>query len=466
MAFFLISDRISTVVKSLILLTLKERLRSGCPGVRQMSDKKRRKVFVSLEDPKALEELKEILKGEVRVLKHAQPAGSQEDAEEGKILHLENAGAAELEVTEEQYKRIIEHVQDRHSGISGIEDDFRIKPHTETEAPAVIPTELDWSAWDQVGPWVYPPWNSPGYFKEYDNHAAWAVTVTGARWSQSSGKGIRVGVIDTGCDVLHPDLEGKIVAARNLITDMDPENVEDDWPHGTQCASIIGARRESQVWRGRRYSIAPECELVIAKVLDRRSDRQASILTAIDFCMAEKCSVISISLGGGCYSFGEHPGGHTNISSPYDSPRWFQQGVFIAASAGNESDRQAGMIGGICSPARGRSVCAVAAVDRHLDVANFSSRAHIQNPIDLAAPGTHVWAARPMNGPSVSPWGYGGFTGTSAACPIVAGLAALWAESDGARGAFLWQRLAQHARKLENVAEWDVGAGLVQAPWR
>ena len=102
----------------------------------------------------------------------------------------------------------------------------------------------------------------------------------------------------------------------------------------------------------------------------------------------------------------------------------------------------------------------VAAVDSSLRVANFSARdtaLSAGTAVDIAGPGVAVYSTWLM------PTRYNTISGTSMATPHVAGIAALWAEATGARGAALWQRLIVNARSL-GAPVVDVGRGLVQAP--
>ncbi|MBO0870696.1 MAG: S8 family serine peptidase, partial [Micromonosporaceae bacterium] len=77
------------------------------------------------------------------------------------------------------------------------------------------------------------------------------------------GTGVKVAILDTGIDDTHPDLAGKVVAAKNFTT--DPDTV-DHFGHGTHVASIVAGTGAAS--NGLYKGVAPGATLVNAKVLD------------------------------------------------------------------------------------------------------------------------------------------------------------------------------------------------------
>jgi subtilisin family serine protease len=280
---------------------------------------------------------------------------------------------------------------------------------------------------------------------------AWGIDAVGAAASPYTGKGMRLCVLDTGIDAGHPDFAGREIVSRSFV---QGEGVDDGNGHGTHCAGTAAGR--ARPGKAPRYGVAPDAALVVGKVLGNTgSGRERDIIAAMLWAIEERCVVISMSLGR-AVAEGEPP------SPDYErlGQLALQRGSLIVAAAGNESSRKYGLIAPVGAPANSPSILAVAAVDPNLAVADFSSGS--VNPqgggVNVAAPGVGILSSYPR------PETYKTLRGTSMACPHVAGLAALWAESDaGLRGRPLWQRLEGSARRLR-LAKRDVGAGLAQAP--
>lgn len=214
-------------------------------------------------------------------------------------------------------------------------------------------------------------------------------------WAATQGEGVTVGIIDTGCQLDHPDLAGAIKDARDFSRSWS--GPEDKQGHGSHCAGVIGARKDGKGIIG----IAPRCSLLIAKGLgDDGSGGSRSIADAIDWCIVKGADVISMSLGS--------PVPDQAILAAIQ--RAAKAGIFVIAAAGND-----GKANSVNYPARFRETIAVAAVDRDGRVAKFSS----QGPqVDIAAPGEDILSCF-LNS------GYAKMSGTSMATPFVAGVVAL-----------------------------------------
>lgn len=278
----------------------------------------------------------------------------------------------------------------------------------------------------------------------------YGLQITNAGISRFTGKGIRVAVLDTGLDLGHPDFAGRKITAQSFVPN---EAVDDGHGHGTHC---IGTSCGSlKVKRMPRYGIAYDAEIFAGKVLSNRgSGADGGILAGIDWAITNGCAVISMSLSAPVSA-------GMSFSQIYENVgiRAMNSGSLIVVAAGNDS-RRSGFIAPVGHPANCPSILAVAAIDSKLRIASFSNGGI--NPdgggIDIAGPGVDIRSSVPRNKL------YKEMSGTSMATPHVAGIAALYAESDpNLRGQALWMALISRARRLD-LPSRDVGMGLVQAP--
>lgn len=252
-----------------------------------------------------------------------------------------------------------------------------------------------------------------------------------SRWS---GAGIKVAVLDSGMDLGHPDFAGRPFDSRSFVG----QPVQDINGHGTHCiGTACGPRVASGSTPG--YGVAFDAEVLVGKVLTNSgSSTGASVLAGLNWAVANRCEVISMSLG----SQSPVQAAFTNAGAAA-----LHNGCLVVAAAGNE-----GLNTG--SPANSPTMLSVASLDPSLRPSSFSN----YGKVDIAAPGRDVFSSWPR------PINYRTISGTSMATPHVAGCAALWAQSDASlRGMNLWRRLVDSAQSL-SFPEARVGAGLVQAP--
>ncbi len=253
----------------------------------------------------------------------------------------------------------------------------------------------------------------------------WGLDVLRARQYKAAGKGVRIGVLDSGWYRDHPGLENKVVAERNFV---DPGSPADDFTgHGTAVAGIMcgGGHGES------RFSVAPDAELVVAKVLTSNAIRRLEdVEAAIEWAIDQGCRILNCSFGRAATA-GPPEWNYREIARKALHDR----GVLIVAAAGNTTMLE--------EPACAEAVMAVGALDRQLRLMRGSPR----HGIDLAAPGHLCKTCKvPSEG---APELYFGFSHTSAAAPHIAGLAALLLQEDPSmNGVALWAKVWQTAHRL------------------
>jgi subtilisin family serine protease len=276
----------------------------------------------------------------------------------------------------------------------------------------------------------------------------WGLQATRVHTSRFSGQGTRVCVLDTGLDLQHPDFRGRRIAARSFVPN---QAVQDQHGHGTHCT---GTACGPKVPPGgsRRYGAAFGSDIFIGKVLSNQGSGQGAwILAGMDWAVGQQCHVISMSLGNAL----------TTVSPAYEAAgrRALDRGSLIVAAAGNHRQTAPNPPGVVGQPANSPSILAVAALNNNLALAPFSCTSNpvTGGKVDIIGPGVDVYSTWPM------PTRYRIISGTSMATPHVAGIAALWAQARGVRGAALWNLITRFARPVRIPAA-DAGAGLVQAP--
>jgi subtilisin family serine protease len=126
----------------------------------------------------------------------------------------------------------------------------------------------------------------------------WNLTQIGApaAWQQSTGKGVVIGVVDTGVDAGHPDLAGKIDAMADCVGGTCKEGTARDGEgHGTAVAGIAAARTDNGDGIA---GVAPEAHLVVARALgDRGTGDTEDINKAIAWVVDHGARVVNLSLG-------------------------------------------------------------------------------------------------------------------------------------------------------------------------
>lgn len=111
-----------------------------------------------------------------------------------------------------------------------------------------------------------------------------------------TGKGVTVGVIDTGIDYHHPDLSRSYKSGHDLVDgDKDPmESETEDGPmtlHGTHVAGIIAAN-------GRINGVAPDANVIAYRALGPGgSGTTEQVLAAIEEAIKDKVDILNLSLG-------------------------------------------------------------------------------------------------------------------------------------------------------------------------
>jgi|GEM_PF-1903762 len=222
----------------------------------------------------------------------------------------------------------------------------------------------------------------------------WGVSRIGADkiWDTTIGVGVTVAVIDTGIEMTHPDLLGKVTKGYDFVN--DKESPEDDNGHGTHVSGIITATRNDLGTVG----VSHGTQIMPIKVLNSTGSGYVSdVAKGIYWAVDNGAQVINLSLG--------TPEDTDVLRKAVDYAA--SKEVPMVAAAGND-------YGGPCQyPAAYSNVVCVVATDSSNRLASFSNVGG-----QLAAPGVSNYSTF-LGGT------YRYLSGTSMAAPHIAGSLAL-----------------------------------------
>ena len=216
-------------------------------------------------------------------------------------------------------------------------------------------------------------------------------------WVKTKGEGVKIAVLDTGCDLDHPDLVKNLLPGYNFVN--PKKQPWDDNQHGTHVSGIIAAENNEIGVVG----VAPHCKIIPVKVLDKNGSGTISqvangIIWATDVAKAD---FICMSLG--C------PGTVPNVHKAIKYA--LSKKVISFVAAGN-----AGSTKQIFYPANYPETIGIGSIDENFDRSRFSNTG---DNLDFMAPGNKILSTVPDN------W-YAVLSGTSMANPFAVGVAALY----------------------------------------
>jgi subtilisin family serine protease len=265
------------------------------------------------------------------------------------------------------------------------------------------------------------------------------IRVDQVRGAGITGRGVVVAVLDTGVDTRHPDIRDSLVDQQCFCTAPSGAGccpngtnrqsgdgaAEDDQGHGTNVTGII-----TSDGRVAPQGMAPDAQIVAIKVLDKTgAGTSGSILSGLDYVINSRpeVKVVNVSIGlanlfsGACDGAASFT---TAFATAVNTLRG--RGALLFASSGNN-----GSSSQIAVPACIGNAIAVGAVYKNdsgtvtfgcTDATTAPDRvacfSNSDSQVDVLAPGAPVTSAGIGGGVST-------FLGTSQACPVAAGVAAL-----------------------------------------
>jgi subtilisin family serine protease len=260
-------------------------------------------------------------------------------------------------------------------------------------------------------------------------------------WPTSNGAGTTIGIVDSGVDLGHPDLNAKLVPGATFLDCGANSCGNGDWEsgpaarsasksrHGTHVAGIAAASTDNGIGIA---GTAPGAQIQPVKVLDEEGGSFEDIAAGVRWSTDHGADVINLSLGAlpGVQAL-VITGMITDLQEAITYAR--SQGVVVVAAAGND-------FASICgSPGFDAGALCVASTDKREARSSFSNFAFnpsldaVSGPGGSLAPicGEDIVSTVPVGTGASAACGYGTdydeMAGTSMASPHVAGVASLLA---------------------------------------
>lgn len=273
-----------------------------------------------------------------------------------------------------------------------------------------------------------------------------------------TGEAVKIGVIDTGIDPTHPQLDGN---EWESVIFFPVREVLDENGHGTHVSSTAGGKLHfSPV--GIFVEGVSRAPILSIKALGRGigTGFSSEIVNAMAMALERGVGVLNMSLGSK-----ECQGSCDTCPECRAVKRLTERGVLVFVAAGNSGPDPNTINCPGCTP----EAITVAAIDRQENVASFSSRGgtlFVGKP-DLAAPGVDIYSGSARGslidaGDPEAGFGNAAISGTSMATPHAAGLGALLKHRDPT---LTTAQFKERLRASGNTFNPETGYGVARWSW-